>query len=232
LSDNLIYVCANVTNENDHREEIKINYNYRCGANNEDTDRVVIDSYEEIRGISPNTTQNQCAALKIYNVPSIQNKNNSCYAATDVCIIDEENKCHTTYSTTSPVFYLYSDTDTENEEYLNVRSESESMLPIILGFGLLAVLLFYIGYNMVKNENKSLKIEIALAGVQVISGAFIVLWGILWLLMDFAAGRSYYDVVKVFFTIYSIILGFVPLIVWLVSGLIVTFLFLGRFFRK
>jgi len=64
IQDEYIYVCANVTNPNPERIPLEINYNYRCGNNDTSTDRVVIDSKREIRGISGNTTQNQCAQLR------------------------------------------------------------------------------------------------------------------------------------------------------------------------
>jgi len=105
-------------------------------------------------------------------------------------------------------------------------------LPIVIGFSLLALILFYMGTSLIRNKNKEAKIELSLAGVIVTCFGFLVIWGLLWALMAFSVGQSYYDVIKVFFTIYSILFGYVPLVVCLVSGIIVTFLFLGRFYKK
>lgn len=118
--DEEVMVCANVTNNMSQRRELLIRYNYRCGAPDNATDRIIIDSLEERRGINANTTQNQCASLKLINLPSLQNQVSSCYAATDVHVIAKnEDTILFTYQTTSPDFNITSESNVFNEEEVN-----------------------------------------------------------------------------------------------------------------
>jgi len=135
LDDDYITVCANVTNNHTFRIPLDIVYNFRCGTSDSATDRVVIDSLEESRGISGETTQNQCAELKIINKMSIAGKNNSCYAATEVHVLDELDEKIYTYSTTSSEFYLYSDIAAVEEEGGNFMDALVIFL-VIIGYAL------------------------------------------------------------------------------------------------
>lgn len=135
LSDDYVTVCANVTNSNTYRIPLQIVYNFRCGSGDNATDRVVINDFEELRGISGSTTQNQCAELKIINKMSIAGKNNSCYAATEVHILDELDEKIYTYSTTSAEFHLYSDITATEEEGGNFMDALVIFL-VIIGYAL------------------------------------------------------------------------------------------------
>jgi len=232
LQDSIIYVCANVTNSNENRVPISINYNFRCGNSDSATDRVIINEYEEIRGISGNTTQNQCAELHILNLPSIQNKNNSCYAATDVCVLDEMGECYVTYPTTSAVFNLISDSSIENEEYLSIEDKNSNMLPVIVGLGILAVLLFIVGFSLSTRQTGTYKLEVNILGLMVVCASFMVMWLITWLTMEFSVGASYFGGLKGFFIAYSVVFGIVPVVLFLGGALASCGLMLGGFFIK
>ena len=51
------------------------------------TDRVVLGEYNEDRGISANTTQNQCAKFRIQDDETIEKGATSCYASTTVRVV-------------------------------------------------------------------------------------------------------------------------------------------------
>lgn len=106
---NKLFVCANVTNNNGVRKEIKVNYNFRCSndSSNSNTDRALYGFGEEIRGISAGTTQNQCYQFIIPEYEKLQAHNSTCYSATDVTI--QRTYSELTYSTTSPFFTIISD---------------------------------------------------------------------------------------------------------------------------
>lgn len=134
LDDNQVLVCANVSNYQDFRIPLKILYNYRCDGNDNDTDRIIVDSFEEIRGINGNTTQNQCAALKIYNLQTIADRVNECYAATDVMVLAPGNgmvEVLMTYSTRSETFNISSDSSIL---YDPDRAGENNMIAIVLAF--------------------------------------------------------------------------------------------------
>lgn len=104
-------VCANVTNvDGEDRVAMHIYYQVRCGKNNDDTDRVVIaanpESDPDKRGISFNTTQNQCWALIIPEKRWMQGRINTCYASTEVWVLNEHNERIKGYFTTSPTFNI------------------------------------------------------------------------------------------------------------------------------
>ena len=130
-TDKEVRVCANVSNANDRRVNLEIFYSYRCNGNNQDTNRILIDSHDELRGISANTTQMQCARLDIINYPSIQNNVNSCYASTDVRVLGKDPTVYfTTYATTSPLFNLTSTSSTDS--YLIVPGDNMIAISILL----------------------------------------------------------------------------------------------------
>jgi len=140
LQDEIILVCANITNNDSRRVSIEIDYNYRCGTPDNATDRVVLDSYTELRGISANTTQNQCALLNIVNPLPVQNKLNTCYAATDVKVLSRSgDTIKFTYATTSPEFNITSNSHVD-------VSEVNNMLPIILTQFFIIVFFILIGW--------------------------------------------------------------------------------------
>lgn len=109
-----LFVCANVTNTNyPDRLPLSINYNVRCSAytdGNANLDRVLVAKNQnpELRGISKNTSQNQCARFIIPEAAYLQGHNSECYAATDVSVLNENFETIVTYSTTSPIFFINS----------------------------------------------------------------------------------------------------------------------------
>ena len=103
-------ICANITNSGLTRTPLLIYYQVRCGDENSDTDRTVIaanlDEQPDKRGISANTTQNQCWSLIIPEKRWMQGRTNKCYASTEVWVINQENKKIKGYFTTSPTFNI------------------------------------------------------------------------------------------------------------------------------
>jgi len=151
LSDDYIFVCANITNNQEERLSLEINYNYRCGSSDSSTERIIIDEYKELRGISNLTTQNQCAQLQIKNKKGIQNKENNCYAATDVRILRKNGEIKFTYATTSSNFTITSNTDSLLEE------DGENMIAIAL---ILVGVMFFLIYISTKLETRNEKDEV------------------------------------------------------------------------
>jgi len=136
LDDKEVLVCANITNNLTYRLPIEITYNIRCNSNDSATDRVIISSHNELRGISGLTTQNQCASLDIVNIRSIQNKVNNCYAATDVTVYGLDGLTRkVNYPTTSPSFNITSESSILSEE-----ANNEMEWNIVFGIGLLIAL--------------------------------------------------------------------------------------------
>ena len=134
LSDEQMIICANITNFQDYRIPLRILYNFRCDGSDDDLDRIVVDSFEEIRGIDGNTTQNQCALLDIKNLKTMTNRVNVCYAATDVMVMppgDGMIKVLMTYSTTSERFNITSDSSVV---YDPDRDGENNMIAIVLAF--------------------------------------------------------------------------------------------------
>jgi len=104
-------VCANVTNiDGEERVPMEIYYQLRCGEMDDDTDRVVIAAnpleQPDKRGISVNTTQNQCWGLIVPEKRWMQGRNNPCYASTEVWVLNEEDTRIKGYFTTSPEFNI------------------------------------------------------------------------------------------------------------------------------
>lgn len=138
--DDEVVVCANVTNFRNVRESLEIVYNFRCGLNNNNnaTDRVVVNSFTELRGISANTTQMQCAGLDIVNIPTVQNQVSVCYAATDVRVLDGmAGEFKVVYATTSANFTLTSDRSSLGGDNMNFVWIVFVLFVILLGLGLL-----------------------------------------------------------------------------------------------
>jgi len=169
LNDEYIYVCANITNNQNYRISLDIIYNYRCGGQDNSTERVVIDSYEELRGISANTTQNQCAALEIKNIKSIQNKVNSCYAATDVRVLSEDGlTSKLTYPTTNVLFNITSNSLIEN-------TEDDNMLSIVLVFMFFIIYFTWLGWVLRGNKKRGMRFMFySLALIELLILSFIV----------------------------------------------------------
>ena len=146
LEDEYIDVCVELNNSNDFRIPVDIFYSFRCGGGNNATDRVLIDTHREYRGISGNTTQNQCARLEIKNVPEIQNKVNNCYASTDVGVIfDGFESFPVTYSTTSSSFTITSDSNIYIDGD-NIKVQGGNLLAIIIGIGIMILLFILMAY--------------------------------------------------------------------------------------
>jgi hypothetical protein len=157
LNDEYITVCANVTNDGDKRIPLEIVYNWRCGSGDDATDRVVISEYSETRGISANTTQNQCANLPIKNVKGVTDRNNSCYAATEVHVLDEVDKIIYTYSTTSTQFNFISQSNIIEDENMQT-----GLMTLAIIFGVIIFALLFIG-NQLSDEHSLLKLFIYIA---------------------------------------------------------------------
>jgi len=106
--DEEILTCVNVTNLGDERISLDIVYNWRCqnGEDDASTDRIVFQAHKEERGISANTTQNQCAKFRIPDESVIEKGATNCYAATSVTVLDESKEGIITYDTTSPLFNM------------------------------------------------------------------------------------------------------------------------------
>lgn len=110
-----IFICANVTNLNySSRIPMEIYHQVRCSAygdNNADTDRVLVVSDDDMpdeRGISASTTQMQCKSFILPESRLLQGHNSTCYASTNVWVINEERKKIIGYATTSPPFTIVS----------------------------------------------------------------------------------------------------------------------------
>lgn len=101
-------ICANITNPvNRSRQVVDITYNWRCDSGaNTDVDRIVFGNFEEIRGISSNTTQMQCHDFVIPNDEHIEKGANQCFGATDVRALNDVGDLLITYSTTSAQFNI------------------------------------------------------------------------------------------------------------------------------
>ena len=126
-----IFICANVTNiDYDKRITMEITHQLRCSAyndNDSDTDRSIIlsdDSNPDIRGISVNTTQMQCKRFIIPEARYMQGKNNTCYASTQVVVIDEEYNKVVTYDTTSPEINIYSESLQINADWQEISKNN------------------------------------------------------------------------------------------------------------
>lgn len=106
--DDTIYVCANVTNLNNERLSIAIEYNWRCqnGGGAASTDRILLGDKTEIRGISPNTTQNQCNSFLIADDVTMEKGAINCYGATSVTVLDRNKIPVYSYDTTSDSFII------------------------------------------------------------------------------------------------------------------------------
>jgi len=106
--DDSIYVCANVTNNGTERVPIDIVYNWRCqnGAGDLSTDRILLGNKKEERGISANTTQNQCNSFLIADDLAIEQGAINCYSATSVTVLDKNKNPIYTYDTTSGLFTI------------------------------------------------------------------------------------------------------------------------------
>ena len=142
LQDGFVNVCVNVTNLGTERIPLDINYNFRCsetGFNNA-TDRDVVSFFREFRGISANTTQNQCALLPIVNIKPNQNKVVKCYAATDIGVISGDlEKYPITYHTTSSEFTITSNSSVEEVQ--------NNMIAIIIGMIAIACFFGWLGWT-------------------------------------------------------------------------------------
>lgn len=107
-----LHMCANVTNNrNDMRVPINIEYSYRCqdSAGDNSFDRIILGTHTELRGISANTTQQQCVQFTIPEETWMQARNTTCYASTNVNVVDVvPSDLPVVYATTSPQFYIYS----------------------------------------------------------------------------------------------------------------------------
>lgn len=142
LNDKQVLVCANVTNNQTQRLPIRILYTYRCDGNTDDsTDRILLPENtvtgmfgkEQERGINPNTTQNQCAALEIQNRKTLQNRLNICYASTDVEVLTlDESRVSIAYHTTSSSFNITSNSNTFVEVQDKMASLSITIFSLIL----------------------------------------------------------------------------------------------------
>jgi len=157
LEDEYISVCANITNVNDFRVPLEISYGFRCDGSDADLDRVIVDENTELRGIDGNTTQNQCALLKLKNLKTTANKVNLCYSSTDICILDNSGDCVVTYSTTSELFNFTSTSSAiEDPNTLTMEVTGMTGLAIVLALvALSAVLLF--ASNSIKDKEKIAK---------------------------------------------------------------------------
>ena len=95
-----IFVCANITNvDYSLRIPLHLYYQVRCSKGedlNSDTDRIVIDSNEEVspdaRGISANTTQMQCMKFEIPEEYYLMGSNSECYGSPNVWVLDNSHK--------------------------------------------------------------------------------------------------------------------------------------------
>lgn len=143
LNDKEVIVCANITNLQDERISMDIIYNFRCGGGDASTDRIIINEYEELRGVSANTTQNQCARLPIINYPTLQNKVNNCYAATDVRLLTKDSQTILfTYPTTSPTFNITSTSSVNTLEVNDMSGSIAITIFALISAGILFVLPF------------------------------------------------------------------------------------------
>ena len=108
-----ITICANITNiDYPYRLPLEISYQARCSVgvdNNNDTDRSLIfsdgTSFDQ-RGISANTTQMQCKKFVIPEINTYEGVNSTCYASTNIWIIDNSGTRILDYPITSNVFYI------------------------------------------------------------------------------------------------------------------------------
>jgi len=168
LNDEYVTVCVNVTNLGTERIPLDIIYNWRCGSGDSETDRVVIDDHEELRGISANTTQNQCAELKIKNIKAVAGKTNTCYAATEIHILDKLDNKIFTYSTTSPSFTFTSESTVLEDETMQA-----GLLTLAIIFGIIIFALLYLATQM-SDEHALLKLFLYIAVIfLLIAGAGI-----------------------------------------------------------
>jgi hypothetical protein len=110
-----VFVCANLSSTTlEDRIPVSIYHQVRCSAeeyNDEDLDRAIIVSDNGIpdqRGISTNTTQTQCKRFYLPEPRYMQGLNSTCYASTDVWILDENGEEIYGYHTTSPPFTVVS----------------------------------------------------------------------------------------------------------------------------
>ena len=168
LDDEYINVCVELTNNGSRRLPVDIFYSYRCGTSNNATDRVLIDTYREFRGISAGTTQNQCARLHIKNVPEIQDKTNTCYASTDVGVIlaDPDNVV-ISYSTTSANFTIISNSDFYNDDI----EDDNMLIGIILGLTAIGLFFLWLGQTQTGMALKIFSYGMTLAQVVNIAAA-------------------------------------------------------------
>jgi len=106
--DDTLYVCANITNNGTERVPLDIVYNWRCqnGGGDASTDRILLGDKIEERGISTNTTQNQCTSFLIPDDITIEKGATNCYGATSVTVLDKNKNPVFTYDTTSSNFTL------------------------------------------------------------------------------------------------------------------------------
>ncbi len=112
---NIMFICANVTNNATERKTLHIFHQVRCSAGTDnfyDLDRGLIISdgldYDE-RGIGANATQTQCKEFLIPELRHLEGKTSQCYATTTTWVINERNKNIKNYPTTSDVFNITSD---------------------------------------------------------------------------------------------------------------------------
>lgn len=77
-------ICGNITVGYDTRIELEISYRYRCGNSSDTTGLSAIDSYTEIRGVNPMSTQLRCANLRIPNTRVLNYMTSSCQAIVTV----------------------------------------------------------------------------------------------------------------------------------------------------
>lgn len=112
-----LFICANVTNPvNRSRQSLIIEYDYRCnGLDDQSTNRVLIASSVESRGIDSNLTQTQCIVFRIPDAQAIEKGATACYASTRVTVLNEIDVPLVTYVTTSPLFNVTSDEVHPNE---------------------------------------------------------------------------------------------------------------------
>lgn len=100
-------VCANITNNlASRRIPLDIYYDIRCGSDEQSTDRIILESGREIRGISGGSTQLQCYNFKIPHTSVIDRGATNCYASTIVTVIDGQSNPLVNYPTSSPFFTL------------------------------------------------------------------------------------------------------------------------------
>jgi len=161
FEDKFASVCVNISNNNEDRLSLRINYNIRCDGSDDDLDRVLLSQNEELRGISGNTTQNQCALLPLNNVKTTASRVNLCYSATDVCVLNLEGTCNKVYSTTSPNFNYTVNTDILTEEGIDVLAE-----------GIITFFIFLVGLLLIWFGSTSQKVSFNL---------FVIGGGIWWM---------------------------------------------------